>query len=997
MDSITGNVVGTEDVRTTMATDGDAMENVFVGTAQDNRLWTEDELFANSYHSGAGSINNPFKIATAAELARLSQQVCDKGKDKDKYFELIADIDLSAHLWKPIGHDDQIFKGHFHGEHHTIHGMRIDMQGLKNKWLDIGFFGRTDDADIDSVNLTGISICGNQYNNQSIQVGGLVGQAVNTKITNCAVQGDEIFIRFSYNGSGDSLSGIYAGGLVGRFNENIQSWGSNIYQCASYVDKIIVDTAKNITDIHVGGIVGQGGWAGNYGVAKSFAVSDVGKSTNAEIVGLGALVGFSNLNSNVSKNLYFLDVANFRPVGSYFHSAHEIETIMVDECRMKNEMKELLVTIGWAMSEEINNGFAFPGNQYTVTFANHYNNSYSDHKAAYGYKLTMPPTPNVDDATFLGWYDSNGVLYTEGDIYMLSEDIMLTAEYNMMGKYVVAFDKQGGSGGTDKIIATDGKEMPDINVPMRTGYDFSGYYTDTDGQGARYYDVNGNHVRNCDFTKDCSLFAYWKPVSYKVLLKNEGGSGEVISVKAKYGSSLEKIKPPTRLAYQFCGYFLYPHGEGSQYYDINGKGIYAWDKCCDTALYAMWKENNEITITINPYVESSVFRDERFYPIKVVAKVNCAIPGVEFNARWTKEASSDSEDNTPLVLLNTEDGYAVQVFSVEQSGVYTFSIMPVLDGVALNPVYSEPIQLTLFRAQVSFITSDILQYYDGTPKCATVMQTPGEKPVFYLYSVFYQNDSTGEITSSPIDVGEYGIFVRLENVNLRFKGCTDRLREWRIETLRILPGSPMIENLHWSGAEKNAERTIALWDRVEGANLFIVKLLKRGSFIVMTEDMLPEGAILLDGGVVAETNSFDLSTAITEETFFHFAVVRYSEPQEKPAISDALKALAEVEKAGWKDSDTLVWSAVEGADHYVIQLFEGTDFVIIDKSVMPGTTGVINAEQGLFRANKITEVNLDDILANVFGECTYTVLPGSDDPTRYTPVTYSPVRSEVRP
>lgn len=46
--------------------------------------------------------------------------------------------------------------------------------------------------------------------------------------------------------------------------------------------------------------------------------------------------------------------------------------------------------------------------------------------------------------------------------------------------YTIHFDKQGGSGGLDSIIATYDSELPDVTEPTKTGYTFegySGYYT----------------------------------------------------------------------------------------------------------------------------------------------------------------------------------------------------------------------------------------------------------------------------------------------------------------------------------------------------------------------------------------------------------------------------------------------------------------------------------------------------------------------------------------
>lgn len=1011
MDNITDSVVGTEDVRTTMAVDGEAMENVFVGTAQDNRIWTEDGLFANSYYSGDGSINSPFKIATAAQLARLSQQVCDKGKDKDKYFELIADIDLSAHLWKPIGHDDQIFKGHFNGNRYTIYGMRIIMKSRMGTWLNLGLFGHTDHAEIHDVNVVGLSICGEVGDNLgiTIQAGGIAGQAVHSRIYNCSVQGSDILVTIDCEICFNLISGIiFAGGIVGKFNSNIESWGSDIQYCASYVKNIFVDFVNNdkqtLDDLHVGGLVGNAGWSGDYGVRQSFTISNVGKSVLANDLALGAAVGLCNLSSNRSGDIFSLNESTLCPLGKYFSKAYPIEFTVLARDEMKNKIKAVLVDSSnrWVMSEYVNDGFAFPGKLYNVRFK--YLDKYVDYKAAYGYTLTTPPESTFDGGILLGWYDRNGVQYRTGDIYLLSKDIELTAKVKLIDKYIVTFDKQGGCNGSDRIIATKDKDMLPINVPTRIGNNFNGYFSQEKGDGTQYYDADGRNVHICDLTADCVLYAYWEPVCSNVKLMKEGGGGGPVSVTGCYGYYLPPIQPPIRLAYKFGGYYLYPNGGGSQFYDAWGGGTKNYTFCSDTALYAMWHEDIGIEIKISVPCTQTVYRDDDNYPLHAIAEVHCLIPGVEINGKWTKKVSSNQEDTTTLTLQDTIDEYTqkytIQVFSVEQNGIYTFSIMPVLDGSVFKTVYSEPIQLTMSLASISFEASNIIQYYDGTPKQAVVVQTPGEKPEIYLYSVTYQNVRTGERIDAPIEVGDYEIWVSLKNPNLKFMWCEENMREKSIAIFQILQGSFGIENPRWNAVEDNKERAIALWDKLDGADRYIVQLLKDGSPIVLTDDMLPDRTSLLYGGIKTTANSVDLSKAVTTAGNFTFTVAGYDEGTKatgQPSESPVLMSLDNVKEAKWKDSMTLSWSAVEGADYYVVQLFNDGEPAMLDTSAETNILKIIDAEQGLFKVIGTPEVNNQTLFMNVFGICTYNVLPGSDQHDHYVPINYEPTVSDIRP
>lgn len=63
-------------------------------------VWTD--YAAKEYAAGDGTKESPYLIKDASELALLAKNVNEK-EEKDKYYELISDIDLSGHFWDPIG------------------------------------------------------------------------------------------------------------------------------------------------------------------------------------------------------------------------------------------------------------------------------------------------------------------------------------------------------------------------------------------------------------------------------------------------------------------------------------------------------------------------------------------------------------------------------------------------------------------------------------------------------------------------------------------------------------------------------------------------------------------------------------------------------------------------------------------------------------------------------------------------------------------------------
>ena len=73
----------------------------------------------------------------------------------------------------------------------------------------------------------------------------------------------------------------------------------------------------------------------------------------------------------------------------------------------------------------------------------------------------------------------------------------------------VTLNRQGGSGGTPSVIATNGAAMPAITVPTQANLKFGGYFTGANGTGTQYYTHTGASARNWDRTDDTTLYAEW--------------------------------------------------------------------------------------------------------------------------------------------------------------------------------------------------------------------------------------------------------------------------------------------------------------------------------------------------------------------------------------------------------------------------------------------------------------------------------------------------------
>ena len=202
--------------------------------------------------SGDGSVDNPYKISTAAELTWFRDQV-NSGNNSISA-ELTENIDLVEFChakdgtkyteelsWVPIGNSTYQYLGTFDGNGKTISNLYINVTPRDYA----GFFGYADNGSIknitfDNAKVTSIA----QF------TGILIGQANNSFIENiktsesCSVDGEKTvggiagsvlgnIIKCENHARANGANGAYyVGGIVGRYN----GYDKSITSCANYGD-----------------------------------------------------------------------------------------------------------------------------------------------------------------------------------------------------------------------------------------------------------------------------------------------------------------------------------------------------------------------------------------------------------------------------------------------------------------------------------------------------------------------------------------------------------------------------------------------------------------------------------------------------------------------------------------------------------------------------------------------------------------------------------------
>ncbi len=272
--------------------------------------------------SGNGTVNKPFLISTAAELAwfrdYVNGTIVDDGKAAGTTHPsasamLTADIDLKNYChaaedgkellsWIPIGNYSNRWEGNMDGQGHTISNLYI-----KTAQNFVGFFGCIEDATIqdlifDNAKVENVSTTNRKTNYTGILAGSAYGDSPShikgIKTTNnCTVIGQdntggivgsaEINLENCENHS--SVKGkSYVGGIAGDCN------GRNIKRCTNYGT-----VENNANSYYVSGIIGLA-----YGTSIEDC-ANYGKITGCYA---GGIAGMMMQNSSIQNVFSYGDV-----------------------------------------------------------------------------------------------------------------------------------------------------------------------------------------------------------------------------------------------------------------------------------------------------------------------------------------------------------------------------------------------------------------------------------------------------------------------------------------------------------------------------------------------------------------------------------------------------------------------------------------------------------------------------------------------------------------
>ena len=560
---------------------------------------------------GFGIKTNPYLIEDVEDLKLLAEKVNSGVTYEGKYFKLTADIDLKNEPnWTPIGtmlvEEGRPFQGTFDGGGHQIANLTISNGGQYG-----GLFGYTEGAVIKSCNVTGEV---NGYN----CTGGIVGYANNnTHILNCSFQGnvegdgEERGGIVGHTSSGCEVSGCFVTGTVTGDREVGGIAGSGV----GTIKNCYALANVTATGVNAGGIAGKA-----YGVtiencyysgevsAKDYAGGIAGYVSGAKtirncvslaesVTGIGfvnRIVGCVRQNTNLINNHSYNRtklVINGKPAYPTGGAGNDVigADVYISNGRVMTDVQkgEVFAWTGfdkaiWDIPTEAGK---LPSLQ---------KGTYPDLPTLPSKDLTIDETPQHFTTRNIG----NGFVVKVTSEGTLNESIEFTKEYRLhdtTGEWMSAVPNTAGTYDVKITRAADG----DIN-PFACEI-FEGLV----------------------LTKKRSSSSGAATQTYTAQFDTNGGSA-VDKVKTDKNGKIERPADPTKEGYIFVGW--YSDSKLTKPFDFSA------ELTANSTLYAKWKENNEIILTIGSRkisvfgreiqndVAPKIVNDRTMLPIRIVAE-----------------------------------------------------------------------------------------------------------------------------------------------------------------------------------------------------------------------------------------------------------------------------------------------------------------------------------------------------------------------------------------
>ena len=466
--------------------------------------WTD--YAATSFAGGDGTINNPYKISNARELAYLAVLANSGGTSKYKCYELTKPIDLTGHNWVPIGSGTgKAFYGQLNCNNNPIVGMTID-----GAYEYAGLFGLVDNLVVTNAVIS----------NANVNVTGGTGSAgilagtINYGAGNLQVVDSQFTGKITSNAYPAVMDGV--GGVIGTIR--------SCYSAGSKFENVYLGASINVPNRPSYACTGQIAGSCEVSFLSSNIINVVtsttmsGKNWTATNNSYKGTFGgtssspwfyYATLNSGIPQIKSQYHIGN-----SFSYTGKQIE----DQLKTKgfsSAADSALITVN--KKYVVTSTYSTTNNSSRTGFSAGVQTRTGAPNAVYGEKVKVVSSA-ITGYELDNWSITSGTELNSSEFTMGNSDCTLNVVFRPL-TYTVTLNPNGGTvSASTKTVEYDA--VPSVfPIATKSNYTMNGWWTAATG-GTKVIDENGNTLANVsDYTDEngawirttaTTLYAQWR-------------------------------------------------------------------------------------------------------------------------------------------------------------------------------------------------------------------------------------------------------------------------------------------------------------------------------------------------------------------------------------------------------------------------------------------------------------------------------------------------------
>lgn len=285
-------------------------------------VWYGESLPFEWTSESDGTVSDPYRISSPANLAYLAEMVNSGTTYANKYFVLTEDLDLNNYPWTPIGNETYAFQGNFDGDSHIIKNLNVNDDSFVYSAL-FGNIGK-----------------GATVENFILGPGSVVSENTSSYTASFAAYVSEATVRYIKNEgvSVNGKTGLATGGVIGNV---ISSQITGIYNYASVESIVsttggvfgIVNSSTLRYIINYGSILGVSRLGGVAGYIVSSDIEALSNEGNISTMGssdiyanIGGIIGMASDISSLNLSGNTGDIIGGKNVGGLIGSLENTTT-----------------------------------------------------------------------------------------------------------------------------------------------------------------------------------------------------------------------------------------------------------------------------------------------------------------------------------------------------------------------------------------------------------------------------------------------------------------------------------------------------------------------------------------------------------------------------------------------------------------------------------------------------------------------------------------------